>query len=164
MTESTQPELAPADDVSRWSWTSWQVILLIANAVCGLAWFEWAWWFNRRFRTPMPELHDKLPGFRRVDPLKWRKWRFYIGAMTLLIPRFVFGCLVGLVLVFFLKLILIGAPEGAIGGWRKVAFRWFFKSFTYFFTIVTQLSIITWTHVPEEEVNFYEEYLGPRDQ
>ena len=48
-----QPELANDETTqfeSYWSWSSWQVILLIVNASLGLILFEWAWWKNRRFR------------------------------------------------------------------------------------------------------------------
>ena len=37
-------------DDDHWTWLSWQVILLIANAVLGLVIFEWSWCKVYRFR------------------------------------------------------------------------------------------------------------------
>ena len=50
-----------------WTWSSWQVILLLLNASLGLILFEWAWYANRRFRKNIPELDALLPAFRRND-------------------------------------------------------------------------------------------------
>ena len=97
-------------DDSQWTWHSWQVILLITNAILGLAWFEWAWWKNRRFRKPIPELEALLPAFRRTDAHRWSKWKFYPGAMTVLIPRFLFGVVMGMLVCLCLFFMLIGQP------------------------------------------------------
>ena len=35
---------------NKWNWYSWQVILLILNAVFGLIAFEWAWNRTKRHR------------------------------------------------------------------------------------------------------------------
>ena len=39
-----------------WNYYSWQVILIVINACLGLVAFEWAWYKNRRYRTPIKEL------------------------------------------------------------------------------------------------------------
>ena len=83
----------------QWHWYSWQVILLVLNAVFGLILFEWAWHKTKRMREleeKMPDLHKIMPAFRRTDVHKWRKWRFYPGAMTVVIPRFVLSIFSGL--------------------------------------------------------------------
>ena len=51
----------------RWTWGSWQVILLIINAVLGLIIFEWSWAKCYRFRNPIKELDDLIPEWRRDD-------------------------------------------------------------------------------------------------
>ena len=91
-----------------WQWSDWQVILLLVNASLGLLLFEWAWHSSRRFRTPIADLDTLMPAFRRTDAHKWRKWAFYPGAVTILIPRFFFGVFDVLFLILFVKFILIG--------------------------------------------------------
>ena len=36
-----------------WSLFTWTNILLVLNAVIGLAMFEWDWYSTRRFRNPI---------------------------------------------------------------------------------------------------------------
>ena len=50
-----------------WTWGSWQVILLILNAVLGIIIFEWCWSKTYRFRNPIKELDDMVPEWRRDD-------------------------------------------------------------------------------------------------
>ena len=50
-----------------WTWGSWQVILLILNAVFGLIIFEWSYAKSHRFRSPIKELDDLIPEWRRDD-------------------------------------------------------------------------------------------------
>ena len=96
--------------VEGWSWGSWQVILLLANAGLGLVAFEWAWYMMYRYRKPIPELEELMPAFRRDDSKRWAKWKFYPGAVTIMLPRLIFGIVLGLTLCIFLKIMLIGQP------------------------------------------------------
>ena len=91
-----------------WSWSCWQVILLELNALIGLILFEWAWYKNQRWRRPIKELDSLLPAFRRNDAEKWSKWMFYPGAVTLLIPRFLWALILLVLLCIFVKIGLIG--------------------------------------------------------
>ena len=50
-----------------WTWGSWQVILLILNAVLGIIIIEWSWAKNHRFRNPIKELNDLVPEWSRDD-------------------------------------------------------------------------------------------------
>lgn len=61
--------------------------LLLLNAACGLAIFEWTWKRVERQRTICEERDSQWPGFRRVDVHLWKKWKFYPGACIWLIPR-----------------------------------------------------------------------------
>jgi len=118
-----------------WTWSSWQVILLLLNASLGLILFEWAWYANRRFRKNIPELDALLPAFRRNDAPKWQKWRFYPGAMTIMIPRFLFGvCVTLFILLPIVKIALIGQPmHEPITGCRRVLIRWAYRITTTLF-------------------------------
>jgi len=127
-------EIPQDGDASGWSWTDWQVILILVNAVAGLITFEWAWYKTYRFRKPIAEVDDLLPAFRRNDAKYWHKWTHYPGAVTILWPRFWFGVIDVAILCFFMKLCLIGQPMAEpIGGCRRLLIRWLFKFFTFNF-------------------------------
>ena len=98
------------DDDDHWTWGSWQVIFILLNASLGLICFEWAWYKMRHYRKPIKELNDLLPAFRRTDAERWSKWKFYPGAVTLLLPRFFFGIVLGMILSIFLFFALLGQP------------------------------------------------------
>ena len=89
---------SPEEAETGWNWYSWWVILLIHNAVVGLIAFEWAWLTTQRHRT-LRELDDFFPAFRRTDIHKWRKWRFYFGAMTIMLPRLICGISTGILII-----------------------------------------------------------------
>lgn len=117
-----------------WKWYSWQPLLLIMNAILGLILFEWAWYKNRRWRNPVMELDCLLPAFRRTDANKWHKWMLYPGAVTLLIPRFLFGVVVVLILVILVKIALICQPmNDPIRGCRKYFIRWCYRIACFLF-------------------------------
>lgn len=82
--------------------------LICLNAILGLAMFEWAWFSLRRFRNPNLELDAIYPAYRRVDALNWRKWRFYPGAVTLFIPRFLLSLVLVVSMYLWATVLLIG--------------------------------------------------------
>ena len=93
MTEAT---IANEEAISVNSWLSIPMILVYANAIVGLATFEYFYYSVRRHNDPYYEkLHEQYPSFRRLDAKGWARWKFWPGAMTILIPRviFVFGML-----------------------------------------------------------------------
>ena len=147
-----------------WRFNSWYSILLITNAVLGLVLLEVSWYRSRRFRNPIPELESKMAAFNRIDAQRWNKLLLYPGAMTICIPRFLIGVLCGLCMVIFSSVLLIGQPMNMpITGCRKVVLRWINKLFVTLFAFFCNFSILSWKYVSEEEVNFYEEYLGPKE-
>ena len=83
--------------------------LLIMNAVLGLLLFEWAWYKTYKVRNPIQELDDIFPAYRRRDAPKWQKWRFYPGAITLLLPRMILAILGGISLTIFINVTMVGA-------------------------------------------------------
>lgn len=104
-----------------------------------------------------------MAAFKRLDAQRWSKLWLYPGAMTICIPRFLVGCVFGLCIVILTSVLLIGQPQNMpITGCRKVLIRWINKLFVTLFSLFTNFSILSWKYVTEEEVNFYEEYLGPK--
>lgn len=144
---------------------SWQVILLIANAVLGIIILEWAWQRNTRFRQPIEELDNLMPAFRRNDAKKWARWKFYPGAMTLMIPRFIGGVTLGIILCMIIQVLMVGQPidEPISGYFKKTIIRIIFKFFTFWFQLFTDGAYTTWRFLTPEDVNYYEEWLGPKE-
>ena len=137
----------------------------MTNAVLGLMLFEWAWWRMRHYRKPIKELNDLLPAFRRDDAVRWSKWKFYPGAVTIMLPRFFFGVGLGMFLSIFLFFALIGQPmDKPISGLRSMIIRWAYKFSTFWFQLITNFNIVTWKKLTPQEVNYYEEWLGPREE
>ena len=89
----------------------WPLVLLGLNALFGVILFEWAWKRTVNYRNPIKELDDLLPAYRRIDAIKWRKIDFYLGAMTIMIPRIVFLFVVIAILTLVIKVVLIGQPR-----------------------------------------------------
>lgn len=42
--------------------------------------------------------------------------------------------------------------------------RWGYKFLTFWFQLVTNFNIVSWKRVTHEEMNYYEEWLGPREE
>ena len=61
----------------------------------GLLMFEWAWASIKPLRDVNEDRDGKYPAFRRWDAYKWKKWRFYFGAVTFMPIRFILSiCIV----------------------------------------------------------------------
>ena len=94
--------------------------LVTLNAIAGIIIFENAWIKTYRVRHPNSELAKIFPAYQRTDALKWKKWHFYPGAATLLVPRLIFIILGGVSLLLFVNLAMIGQDrEKPIVGLRK---------------------------------------------
>jgi len=108
-----------------WAWSDPKVILILMNAILGFILFEWAWCKMYRFRHPIKELEAIMPAYRRDDASKWAKWKFYPGAVTCMIPRFIFGVACFAFLCVFLFFALIGQPmDKPLVGCRRLCVRW----------------------------------------
>ena len=90
--------------------TFWRVAVAL-NALLGWLLLEWSWAKFRRFRLPLKDLDAIYPAYARTDAPKWQKWKLYPGALTLLIPRAIFGVLVMVSLLIFLNVIMLGAQR-----------------------------------------------------
>lgn len=145
-----------------WTWSSWQVILLLLNAGFGLIMFEWAWYVLYRFRKPISDLDEMLPAFRRNDAKKWRKLLFYPGAVTMLLPRMLVVCSMVLVASFFSQLFLCCHPKDKpIRGCRRFLIKLVFRVAAFLFQIFANFAVLTWSRMSMADVNHYEKWLGP---
>ena len=138
-------------------------IALVANAVIGLCVFEWAWAKFARFRRPNKDLNELFPAMSRSDSPKWQKWKFYPGAVTLMLPKILFCILVFVILLLCLNIVMIGhAVDQPVTGVRKTLLKIIYKSASLSMGIG---GLNTWFNSPRyitlDEVNRYEKYLGP---
>ena len=91
--------------------TFWHYIIFI-NALVGWVSLEWSWNKFRRFRNPNKDLDAIYPCYARADAAKWQKWKLYPGAMTIMIPRFIFISLAAVALLVWLNIIMMGQTKG----------------------------------------------------
>ena len=148
-----------------WPLVTWTNIFLIANAIAGVCAFEWAWHKTRRFRNPIIELNAQFPELCRYDAPKWQKWKQYPGAMTLLIPRFIVCFLCMVVIAIFINIWLIGHNRvDPITGCRRMLCVGTLKFFCSIIGIVGFFTYLGHEYMTPEQVNFYEEHLGPIEE
>lgn len=88
----------------------------------------------------------------------------YLGAITLL-PRAILGISMFFILAFIMKLALIGHDlEQPTRGLRKAIIHFNVEFWCRLLSYVAFFTHLKFEMVKEEEVNFYEEYLGPAAQ
>lgn len=141
-------------------------ILLCINALLGLIMFEWAWCSTSRCRTQPVEVDDLFPTFRRVDARRWRKWRFYPGAMTLLLPRLIGSITAGLLLVVQISICMLchDRSKPLQDGCRKWCLKWVYNIGARSLGYWIFFAHYSYKIVSLEEVNYYEEWLGTREE
>ena len=140
---------------------SWWLLIPAINAVLGLVAFEFMWKKTWRYRNPITELDEQFPAYRRTDAQKWRKLDFYLGAMTIMIPRLIWMSLMVMLLTLCIKIILIGAPkDGQLSGGRKACLNFWYKLIVYLIAGVTFFMRLTYQYQTLDDVHFYQEYVG----
>ena len=146
--------------ISTWVW------ILIINALLGLILFELAYNHIRRFRHPNQDLEELFPAYRRRDALNWNKYKFYVGAVTILIPRLLIMIVLLLLGVILMNLIMCcHKKDEPITGMRSKCLRFWFVVGIRLISFFTFFMICSSTYVSAERVNYYEEFLGsPQEQ
>lgn len=84
------------------------VICISINIFLGILLFEWCWFMVKPLREVDEKRDSKYPAFRRLDAPKWRKWKFYPGAITLLPIRMIFSILLVLTAYLASRILSIG--------------------------------------------------------
>ena len=107
-----------------------------------------------------------MAAVHRLDVHKWRKWQFYPGAMTLLLPRILIGISFCILLLICLSILLIGydRKKPMQDGCRKFCIRWIYYFVSSSISIFAFFTLPRTKFVTEEEVGYYEEYLGTREE
>ena len=138
----------------------WSLAIFL-NAAFGVACFEWAWKKMHRFRHPNQELFAAYPAFYREDATSWQKWKFYPGAMTLMLPRILCFIIFPTMASFWLKLLMCGHPSGAPrSGMRKTLVDFNYRFHTFLTSVLACGTILSWKRLSSEDVDNYSEYLG----
>jgi 1-acyl-sn-glycerol-3-phosphate acyltransferase len=84
------------------------IILLIINALVGLALFEFAWAATKRYRN-LDEVRDsRFPAWRRNDVKHWSRLKLYPVALTLMPVRVIGFVLANVIVACVNKVILFG--------------------------------------------------------
>jgi hypothetical protein len=94
-----------------------------------------------------------------------KKWWFYPGAMTLMLPRVAVGVYVFTALTVGSSIILFGRDKDSvepITGVRKALLRALFFTHVHLFGTGTCFSLLRVRFGTLEEVDCYEEYLGEK--
>ena len=66
------------------------IIWPVLNALLGILLIEYCWAMTKPIRDIDEARDSKYPAFRRYDAVKWSRWKFYPGAVTLMLPRLFF--------------------------------------------------------------------------
>lgn len=142
----------------------WWIYPLIINAILGLVSFEYVWYKSRRHRKPIKELDELMPAFRRIDAHRWSKWRFYIGSFFLW-PRCFIALTYMAVHCINCKILFLGHDLNTpVTGFRKWLVYWESRWVAWSWMAFPCAVWIDWEYVKPEDVNYYEEYLGTREE
>jgi hypothetical protein len=120
--------------------------------------FELAWGKTERYRNPNKELNKVFNMFERKDAKHWSKWKFYPGAMTIMIPRFLFALLTGLTLTLIVWVMMIGHDINAPlkPGCRKSIIRLSYRCMVFLQSLFSWFTILSHTY----EDTDYSYWLG----
>ena len=97
--------------------------------------------------------------FERKDSQNWAKWKFYPGAITILIPRLVFGVFLAFLLVILTSILLIGhnRDKAIKPGCRKFLLRLSYRVFVNLQAFFSFWTFLSYSYTKDTS---YEYYLG----
>ena len=106
-----------------------------------------------------------MPAFRRDDAAKWRKWRFYLGAITLLVPRLILQVIAAFIMIVVINILLIchDKTKPIENGCRKGCLKVVCSFGARLFVFIIYFGHLRVRYVSKEDVNYYEEWLGTRE-
>lgn len=97
--------------------------------------------------------------FARFDAPHWKKWQFYPGALTVMLPRIIIGVLIAVISIIFVNILLIGQrkSEPIAHGCRKFLLRFVYKLFAKLQSFLSFWTLISYEYTQNTD---YSEYLG----
>ena len=83
--------------------------------------------------------------------------------MTFMFPRAIFTLLMLVPLTMVLVVLLMGHKESEpLYGVRRTVIRWAYKVASFLILFFCMFIFTSYKHLTEEDVNFYQEWLGPK--
>ena len=80
-----------------------------------------------------------------------------------MIPRIIFTALILLPLVMVLTVLLMAHKETKpLYGVQRTIIRWAYKVAAYLILFFCMFMFTSYKHLSEEDVNYYQEWLGPK--
>jgi hypothetical protein len=135
-------------------------IALIAYMVLGVGMFEWAWKKMKPLHEVNEERDSKFPAYRRWDVDKWKKWKFYPGAISLLPFKF-FGTIFLLIILYIVVRIATLGHDFSSGGPIKGYYRNLVLG-TMYRVIATLIILMFGLRMSRENKDYdYTPFLGP---
>lgn len=137
----------------------WTFAILVYMLI-GWLLFEWSWAQTKALREVNEERDSKYPAYRRFDAHNWKKWKFYPGAIFLVLLRLMLVVICILLCYIFVRITTIGHSFSnqtpLKGRWRNLINVYAYKVFS---TIVVY---IAGGWMTRKVVEFdYSPYLGP---
>ena len=93
--------------------------------------------------------------------MKWRKRDFYLGAMTIMIPRILWMAFLMMALTLAVKIVLIGSKrDGQLSGGRKQCMKFWYRLAVHLMSLGTFFMRLKYKYQTLDDVHFYQEYIG----
>ena len=140
----------------------WRLLLglFIAQGICGVLLFEWAWKIAERARGAEEAMWKEFPSFRRLDMHLWSRSKFYPGCFLMLVPRFMWIMWSVFMLGVTCKIIGYGkSMEVPMTGWRRDVHCWLGQFWSKMIVYGFGYRMVRTDH--SEEDTDYSKYLGP---
>ena len=133
-------------------------IIFVVQAVIGILLVEYSFKSSKRALSAPEEFWNEFPSYRRLDLHKWARWKFYPGAVTVLVPKTILIFTILFTLGIVSKIMYWGESlDRPLTGIRQriqnFATRCTTRSLSLLFGCWT-----TYTEHPDED---YSKYLGP---
>lgn len=97
--------------------------------------------------------------FCRIDAQNWARWKFYPGAMTILIPRLLCGIFFAGLAIVLASMLLIGHKknEPIPPGSRKTLLKFVYKVCVHLQSVFSFWTVLSYSYTKDTS---YEKYLG----
>lgn len=130
---------------------------ILGYMLFGLLLFEYSWYQTACVRDGNEKRDQQYPAFRRQDVKRWRRWKFYPGALTIMPLRLILLLIIGISAYISVRIVTIGHnfEKGSVMGCRARVVR----SLTGFYCRVLLLASCMRYTVKQIDYD-YSQYLG----
>lgn len=131
---------------------------ILGYMLMGLILFEYSWHQTACVRDGNEKRDQQYPAFRRQDVKRWRRWKFYPGALTIMPLRLLLLSIIGISAYISVRIVTIGHnfEKAPLLGCRARLVR----SLTGFYSRALLLASCMRYTVKKIDYD-YTQYLGP---